>query len=343
MKNFAARLFAVSLIIVCLVNFSQAAPPGYHVVKKITLGGEGGWDYLTVDSDAQRLYLSRSTKVVVVDLKTGQVAGEIPDTPGVHGIALAPKLGKGFISNGRDNSVTIFELKTLKTLDKLKVGQNPDTIIYDEASGRVFTMNGTSKDTTAIDAASGKAVGTLALDGRPEFAVSDGKGRIFVNLEDKNEIVAFDAGQLKVLSRWPLKPGEEPTGLAFDKAHKRLFAVCGNKNMVVMDSDNGKVISSLPIGAGADAAAYDASAKLVFSSNGDGTLTVVQAGKGDKYSVLETVATQRGARTMALDEKTHLIYLVSADFGPPPAPTPERPRPRPGIVPGTFAILVVGR
>lgn len=325
------------------INAQKPATTGYHVMQKITLGGEGGWDYLTVDSKAHRIYLSRSTHVMVIDEDSGKVIGDIPNTSGVHGIAIVEDEGRGFTSNGRDSSVTIFDLKTLKAISTVQVGKNPDAIIYDPVSKRVFTFNGASSDATAIDAKKGTVVGTVALEGRPEFAVADGQGHIFVNLEDKSQVVKFDSQKLKVESRWPLAPGEEPTGLALDHKHNRLFVGCANKLMAIMNADNGKVIATLPIGDGVDATAFDPETELAFSSNGDGTLTVIHEDSPDKFSVLENVATQKGARTMTLDAKTHKVFLVSADFGPPPAPTAERPHPRPSILPGTFTLLVLGK
>lgn len=326
------------------VGSSHAKPAsGYHLLKKFVLGGEGGWDLLTFDSAAHRLYISRGTHVMVVDADSGAIVGDIPNTPRVHGIALAPEFGKGFITNGGDATVTIFDLKTLKTLDQVKVGLNPDAIIYDPASKRIFTFNGNSKDTTAIDAKSGTVAGTVALGGRPELGVADERGKIFVNLEDKSAVVAFDSRKLVVEATWSLAPGEEPTGIAMDRKHRRLFVACANKLMAVMNADNGKVITTLPIGSGVDGAAFDSERQLAFSSNGDGTLTVVHEDSPDKFSVLENVATQRGARTLDLDQKTHRVFLITAEFGPTPAPTKERPRPRPPMVPGTFTLLIFGK
>jgi YVTN family beta-propeller protein len=336
---------------VCLLLIFNSAPvmaqakhgTGYHVVKQYKLGGDGGWDYLTIDPKARRVYISRSTHVMVVDADSGALAGDIPGTSGVHGIALVPELNKGFTSNGRDSTVTIFDLKTLKVLKQVPVGKNPDAIIYDAASKRVFTFNGASKDATAIDPQSETVAGTIALDGRPEFAVSDENGHIFANLEDKSEVLELDPRKLSVVARWPLAPGEEPTGLALDRKHHRLFVGCANKLMVVMNADNGKVITSLPIGDGVDATGFDAETGLAFSSNGEGTLTVVREESPEKFSVMENVPTQKGARTMTLDPKTHSVFVVSAEFGPTPAPTAERPRPRPSIVPGSFTLLVLNK
>lgn len=334
---------ALLLLLFYSVTAGAQSSSGYHLIKKIALGGEGGWDYLTVDPDAHRLYVSRSTHVMVVDTESGALLGDIQNTSGVHGVALATDLDKGFTSNGRDSSVTIFDLKTLKVLGQVKVGQNPDTIIYDHATHRIFTFNGGSKDATAIDARTGQVVGTIALGGRPEFAVSDEKGDIYVNLEDKSEVVKIDSRNLKAETHWPLAPCEEPSGMAIDRKHHRLFSGCSNKLMAVMNADDGDLLTTLPIGSGVDANAFDPETELAFSSNGEGTLTVAHEEAPNKFKVLDTVPTQRGARTMALDVKTHRIFLATAEFGPPPAPTAERPRPRPSIVPGSFVILVFGK
>jgi YVTN family beta-propeller protein len=321
----------------------QKSPLGYHVTSRFKLGGEGGWDYLTFDAKGGRLFISRSTHVMVVDVDKGTVVGDIPDTQGVHGVALVEDLNKGYTSNGRTSSVTVFDLKTLKVLKQIPVGKNPDAILYDPASKRVFTMNGASNDATAIDARTDTAAGTIPLNGRPEFAVSDERGHVFVNLEDKSTVVEFDPVKLAVLARWPIAPGEEPSGLAIDRKHARLFSTGANKTLVVLNAETGKVVASLPIGGNVDGAMFDPETGLAFSSNGDGTLTVIHEDSPDKFTVVGNVTTQRGARTLALDTKTHRVYLVTAEFGPPPAPTPERPRPRPSIVPGSFTLLVVGR
>ncbi len=315
----------------------------YHLTKKIKLSGEGGWDCLTLDNKARRLYISRSSHVMVLDTDSDKIVGDIPNTAGVHGIALVSELNRGFTSNGRDSTVSIFDQNTLRVLNQITVGKNPDAIIYDPASKRIFTFNGASRDGTAIDPKSETIVGTIPLDGRPEFAVSDGKGHIYVNMEDKNVVAELDSRRLTVEARWPLAPGEKPTGIAIDRQHRRLFIGCANKLMVVMNADNGHVISTLPIGSGVDATAFDEGTSLAFSSNGDGTLTVIHEDSPDKFSVVENATTQKGARTMALDPKTHKIYLVTGEFGPPPSPTPDNLRPRPSIVPGSFTLLVVSR
>jgi len=341
------RLGVLCLILIVFPSiWSQAQTgksSGYHVLKTVTLGGEGGWDYLTVDSEARRVYISRSTHVMVVDADTGAVVGDIPGTAGVHGIAIAPEFNRGFTSNGRTSSVTIFDLKTLKVLGQVGVGKNPDAIIYDTATKRVFSFNGASSDTTAIDAKTGTVAGTIALGGKPEFATSDEKGHVYVNIEDKSEVVALNSKKLAVENRWPLAPGEEPTGMAIDRQHRRLFIGCSNKLMAIVNIDNGHVLTTLPSGEGVDANGFDPERALAFGSNGEGNLTVVHEDTPDKFSVLENVPTQRGARTMAVDPKTHNVFVVTANFGPAPAATADRPRPRPGMVPGTFTLLIIGK
>jgi YVTN family beta-propeller protein len=324
-----------------------AAPPApnYHQVKKIAVGGEGGWDYLTFDGATNRLYIARSTRVTVVDVQKGVVVGEVANTPGVHGVALVPTLHRGFTSNGKDDTVTVFDIETLKELERIKVGSRPDAIIFDPAVNRVFTFNGGSHDATAIDAASAKVVGAIPLGGKPEFAVADRKGQVFVNIEDKSEIVAFDSRALSVKHRWSLAPGEGPSGLAMDRKHRRLFAVCANEKMVVLDADSGRVVATPTIGKGPDAAAFDPGTGLAFSSNGrDGTLTVMQEQSADRFIAIATVPTQIGSRTMALDRKTHNIYLAAARFAPQPAQPAgsNAPRQRPTMEANSFVILVFG-
>jgi YVTN family beta-propeller protein len=319
-------------------------PSGYHLLKKITLGGEGGWDYITFDSPTRRLFISRQSKVIVLDVDSEKVVGEIPNTEGVHGIALAPEFNRGFTSNGRANTVTIFDLKTLAVIGTVPAGTNPDAIVYDPASKRVFAMNGRSSNSTAIDAATGKVVATIPLSGKPEFAVADGAGHVYVNIEDKSEMWQIDSQKLAATTHWPLAPCKEPSGLAIDVAHRRLFSGCDNKMMAVVDADSGKGIATPPIGEGVDADAFDPGTGFVFSSNGEsGTLTVIHEDTPDKYSVVENVTTQKSARTMALDPKTHEVFLVAAQFGPRPAPTAETPHPRPTILPNSFVVLVYGR
>jgi len=332
----------VAFVLLCPHLF--AADRGLHIIKTYKVGGDGGWDYLKLDPESHRLFISRSTHVVVIDAESGKPVGDIPDTPGVHGIALAPDLGRGFTSNGREGTVSIFDLNTLKPIGKVQaVGENPDAIIFDPATKRVFTFNGRSSDSTAIDAATGNIVGKIPLGGKPEFAVSNGEGEIFVNLEDKSELLALDPKDLKVKSGWPLAPCESPSGLAMDKKNRRLFAGCDNKMMAVVNADTGKVITTLPIGDGVDADGFDPDNQLAFASCGEGVLTVVKEEAPDKFSVVQNVKTERGARTMALDPKTHYVYLVTAKFGPSPAATTAQPHPRPAILPDTFEVLVVGK
>jgi YVTN family beta-propeller protein len=280
---------------------------------------------------------------MVLDADSLESVGDIPNTSGVHGIAIAPDVGRGFTSNGRTNTVTIFDLKTLKVLGEAKTGEGPDAIIYDPASHRVFTFNGHSGDSTAIDAATGNVAGTIPLGGRPEYAAADGNGQVYANLEDKSMVVELDSRALTVKNTWPLAPGDSPSGMAIDSEHRRLFVGCHNQMMAVMDADNGHVVATPAIGQGVDANRFDPGTGLAFSSNGDGTLTVVKEDSPDKFTVLENVQTQRGARTMEIDPKTHRVFLVTAEFGPAPAPTADHPRPRPPMVPGSFTLLVFGR
>lgn len=313
-------------------------PSGYHVAKSIPIPGDTGWDYLAVDSANRRVYVSRGTHVVVLDADSQAVVGDVPDTQGVHGIAIAADLGRGFVSNGRANTVTIFDIKTLKTIATVNVGTNPDAIIYDAVTKRVFAFNGRSKDASVINAADGSVAGTIPLAGKPEFAAADGKGSVYVNIEDTAELVHLDAKDLKVLHRWPVKPCDEPSGLAMDLQSRRIFSGCGNKMMTVVDADSGKLVTTVPIGQGVDANAFDPEAQLVFSSNGEGTLTVIHEDAPDKYTVVENVPTKRSARTMGLDLKTHNIFLPAADFDP-PAAGEQRPK----IKPGSFVLLFVSR
>ena len=335
------HIFLLPLLSVGLL----AAPPeaGMHALKTLAVGGPGGWDYVTLDSAAKRIYVPRSDRVLVMDLD-GKPVGEIPGTDGVHGVALAPGLDRGFTSNGRSNTITIFKLSTLEILGQVKAtGEGPDAILFDPSSNRVFSFNGRGKNATVLDATKGEVVGTIPFGHKPEFAVTDAKGHVFVNLEDSAELAVIDAKKLIVEHRWSLAPIQDPTGMAIDLKHNRLFIVGGNKLMAVVDAGSGKVLATPPIGAGADATAYDPELGLVFSSNGEGTLTVIRQVEPDRYAALAQVPTKRSARTMALDEKTHRIYLPTADFTPAPAPTPEIPRPRPTMVSNSFQILVVGR
>ena len=341
-RDFFCKWTFASLLLAAATALA-AAGPGYKVVNTYKIGGDGGWDYLTADASARRLYISRGTHVIVLDLDSGKNVGEIADTPGVHGIALAPELGRGFTSNGREGTVSVFELKTWATSSKIKVGEGPDAILYDPATRRVFTFNGRSQDATAIDATNGTVVGTIKLDGKPEFAASDGKGEIFVNIEDKSEITVIDANKLAVKTKWPLAPCESPSGLSMDKKNQRLFVGCDNKMMAVVDADSGKVLATPAIGDGVDATVFDDDTGLAFASCGEGVLSVIREESPEKFMLVETVQTQTGARTLALDSKTHNVFVVTAKFGPPPAATPDNPHPRHSIVPDTFVVLAVAK
>jgi len=310
----------------------SATSTDYKVIKTWKLGGDGGWDYLTADSDGHRLFVARATRVMVVDTESGKQLGEIPDTPGVHGVALVPELGCGFTSNGREDTVSVFDLKTLAVQKKIKVGNQPDAIVYDPYSKRVFTFNAKSHDTTAVDAFRGEVAGKVDLGGKPEFAATDEKGTMWVNIEDTSELVAFDPVKLAVKSRWKLSDCEEPTGLSIDRRSRRLFAGCGNKEMAIVNANDGKLVASPPIGDGCDATAFDADLGLAFASAGDGTITVIREDSADKFRVVQTVTTQKGARTMALDLKMHRIFTVTANVGP---------RPERKVDPDSFVVLVV--
>ncbi len=327
-----------SLILLAIMLTLPAVAYGadYKVVKTWKLGGDGGWDYLTADSDGHRLFIARATRVMVIDTKSGKQIGEIPETAGVHGIALDPEIGRGFTSNGREDTVSVFDLKSLTVEKKIKVGSGPDAILYDPFSKRVFTFNGKGQDrsTTAIDASKGEVVGKIDLGGKPEFAATDEKGTVFVNIEDTSELVAFDPQKLTVKSRWKLADCEEPTGLAIDRKNRRLFAGCGgNKKMVVVDADSGKIVANLAIGEGCDATGFDADLGLAFASAGDGTITVIKEDGPDRFTVVQTATTQKGARTMAVDAKTHQLFTVTANV------TGTRQDRK--IEPDSFVVLVV--
>jgi YVTN family beta-propeller protein len=351
----AALLAAILALaaVVALANFSPAnvaaalaavpGPSGYHLIKTIKVGGEGFWDYLNFDPSTRRLFISRFNRVDVLDVDSEKIVGTVPDTQGVHGIALAPELGDGFTSNGQAGTVSIFDLKTYQVIGHAATGKGPDSITYDPATKRVFTMNGFSKDSTAIDAVTGNVLATIPLGGKPETAVADGAGHVYVNLEDKSQLQQIDSKNLAVTATWPLAPCESPAGLAIDREHRRLFVGCHNKVMAVVDADSGKVIASPPIGVGVDADQFDPGTGFAFSSNGSGTLSVIHEDSPGSFTAVEDVPTQTGARTMALDTKTHQVFLVTAQFAPPPAPTPDNPRPRGGMVPDSFVVLVFGR
>jgi YVTN family beta-propeller protein len=334
--------------IVCTIAMGQAVPiaekgPLYSLIKKISVGGDGGWDYLFVDSAAARCYVSHQSHVVVLDIVQDKVIGDIANTPGVHGVAMAYGLNKGYISNGGDNSVTVFDPGTLKETGRIKVGDRPDAILFDPVTKRVFTFNGASSDTTIIDTATDKVVGTIALGGKPEFAVSDEKGNVYVNIEDTSEIAVIDAQKLTVTKRWLLAPAESPSGLAIDRKNQRLFSVCSNGKMAISDYAAGKVIATPAIGNGPDAAEFDSETGLIFSSNGrDGTLTIIREETPGLFKVVDTVTTAPMARTMALDPKTHRIYLSTAKpKAPAPGETPAQGRRR-SFEQDPFEVLVLG-
>lgn len=322
-----------------------ATPPAgaqsYHVAKTIKLGGDGGWDYVALDTAGHRLFIARQNRVMVVDQESGRLLAEIPGLDRAHGIAFAYQAGHGFATSGRDSAVTMFDLKTLKVLGHTTVAPDDDAILFDLASQHVFTFNGDAHSASVLDPASGARVGTIDLGTGPEFGVSAGDGSLYVNLEDAGAVAQLDAAALRVTRRWSLAPCESPSGLAIDRAHHRLFSVCRNKVMAISDATAGKLITTLPIGGGVDAAAFDPGTGLAFASNGDGTLTVVREDGPDAFHVVANVPTRQGARTMALDERSHRVYLVTAEFGPTPAAAAGQPRPRPPIVPGTFALMVL--
>jgi DNA-binding beta-propeller fold protein YncE len=338
-------LTALLLTGLAVTAAGAAEPAGYRLLKTIPVPGDGGWDYVTVDDAARRVYVSHATQVDVLDADSGEIKGKIPDTPGVHGIAVAPEAGRGFTTNGRDDTVTVFDLKTLETLDHVKTAKGPDAVLYDPDTRQVFAFCGRGHSATVIDAAKGKVTGTLDLGGQPESGVSDGAGLVFVNLEDKAELLKIDARNLKVLERWPLAPGRTPTGLALDRRNHRLFVGCrgggtGRAGLqVVVNADTGKVITTLPIGEGVDACAFDPETGLAFSSCRDGTVTVVRQENPEDYKVVETIKTRQGSKTMALDPKTHRLFLPGAEF----KAAGDNPRGRPSPVPGSFVVMVFGK
>lgn len=338
-----ARWPALVALLAAALGPLAASAGDLGVLRRYTLGGDGGWDYLSYDAPSHRVFIARGQHVQVVDPRSGAVVGYIPDTPGVHGIALAPALDKGFTSNGRDNSISVFTLSGLKTTAKIAtpLGENPDFIAYDEATKQVLAFNGRSHNASVIDAAGNLLVATIPLAGKPEAAVADGHGRMFVDIEDQNALQAIDLKTRAVTAIWPLAGCDEPAGLAIDRAARRLFVGCHNQTLLVVDADSGKTVAQLPIGEGVDANAFDAERGLVFSSQGDGTLSVIQAVPGGRYKARPTVATARGARTMALNPVEHEAYLVTAEFDEQP-PAAGQTRPRRTMKPGTFSLLVVG-
>jgi len=341
MKNISIFIGSLILISGCISLKAQTVSSQYRIANKFHVDGDGGWDYLNADESTGRIFISHSTVVNVIDEKDGKLIGTIPDTKGVHGIAIAPDLNKAFISNGRDSSVTIIDLTTLAFITKVTVtGQNPDAIIYDLFSHKVFAYNGRTANATVIDASTNKVIATIKLDGKPENSVTDGKGKVYVNIEDKSEISVINSLTNTVEQTWSIAPGEEASGLALDNENHRLFAVCSNKLMVILDALSGNVITSLPIGNGSDGAAFDPELKRAYSSNGEGTLTVVQEINPAEFKVLENVPTQQGARTITVDKKTHHIFLSTAEYEAvnPSAGNTNR---RPAVKPGTFTVLDV--
>ncbi len=346
MNRVYLQLFGMLVLSTAIVAETHVSggDASYRLVKEIAIGGEGGWDYLSIDASARRLYVSHGSRIVVVDLDQQTIVGEIPDTPGVHGFALAPDLQRGFSSNGKESKASVVDLKTLKTLVKVPTGENPDAILYEPGRREVYAFNGRGQSATVIGADSNNVVATIPLPGKPEFAAADPEaGRVYCNIEDKNEVVAIDTATHQVVNTWPTAPGDEPAGLAIDLAHHRLFVGCHNKLMVMLDSTNGQVLATTPIGEGVDANAFDPGTGLIFSSCGEGTVTVVREQAPAKLSVVQTLATERSARTMALDPKTHRIYLPSARFEAQPEAVAGAPRQRPKMIPGSMKILVYGQ
>jgi DNA-binding beta-propeller fold protein YncE len=340
-------LLAVSFLAAAVLDapaFSQQTDPGFAVTRRIPIGGEGGWDYLTPEPATGRLFVTHGTHVVVLDSQSGRILGDIADTPRVHGVALIESLNRGFTTNGGDASVTMFELGSLEVMRRIKIaGQNPDAILYEPATGRLFTFNGASADATAIDPQTGDVIGTIPLGGKPETGVDDGNGHVYVNIEDRSELKRFDPQTLEVNATWSLAPCEEPTGLAMDQQTRRLFVGCSNKLMTVVDADTGQVVTTLPVGDGVDGVKFDPSLKLVFVSAGEGTLTVVHEKDANSFEVQQNVPTLRGARTLAVDPTRHEVYLSTAEVDTSKPPRPDDPRHRPQYLPGSFMVLVVSR
>ncbi len=345
-KKYLIHFAVAACLLAC--HLAHSAPSlesiRFTLANRYQVGGEGRWDLISFDAKRHHLFISRTSHVQVVDVDSGKVIGDIPGTEGVHGIALADDLNAGFTSNGKSNSVTVFDLSTLNVIETIKIsGTNPDVILYEPRSRHLFTFNGHSANATVIDAVSRREISTISLPGKPELAVINAAGNVFVNIEDKNEIVVMDGESGKVLKQFPLGGGLEPTGLAIDLKQNRLFSVCANNKMVILDSNTGKVIAEVAIGSGPDSAAFDPTLGIAYSSNGDGTLTLIKEDDSDHFSVLQNVSTQKGARTMAYDPDNHRAYLVTASFGETPPATKEQPKPRPPIIPDSFEVLVVAR
>lgn len=342
------KIFIGIFVGLCLLSsrLALSAQPSkslkFTITNRYNIGGKGGWDLITFDTKHHHLFISRSSHVQVMDADTGKVVDDIPNTDGVHGIALADDLNLGFTSNGKSNSVTVFDLTTLNVLETIKISSlNPDAIIYEPMSKHIFVFNARSFNATVIDAVTRKEINTIDLPGKPELAVSNSVGNVFVNIEDKNEIVVIDSNTSKILKIFPIGSNEEPSGLAIDKVHNRLFSVCANNKMIVLDSETGSIISEVTIGSGPDSAAFDPNLGIAFSSNGDGTLTIIKENDLEHFSVLQNLSTQKGARTLAYDPEKHRAYLVTASFGAYPPATTAHPKPRPAIIPNSFVVLVV--
>jgi YVTN family beta-propeller protein len=341
MRSIGTLAIAFALSILCA---AASAADSYQFLNEIKIGGEGGWDILTIDSAAGRLYLSHATKVVVIDLNKNAVVGEIADTPAVHGFIAVPEFNRGFSSNGKENKSSVVDLKTLKTISKIDTGESPDALVYEPKHHQVYVFNHRGNSATVIDAKEAKPVATIPLDGNPEFAVVDpDTGRVYVNIEDKSEVMVIEGASHEVVARFPLAPGEEPSGIALDPKNRRLFAVCHNKLMTMLDTETGKVVTTVPICSGTDGAAFSEKTQLAFASCGDGTTTIAKEETPEKLTVVQTLKTERGARTMAIDPKTERIYLPTAQLQPAPSPSPGATPARPAIVPNTFKLLIYGR
>ena len=342
MGKLKALLWAGILALGTGLGWAQGAGD-YKVLQKVSLPGDGGFDFLTLDSDRRRVYVTHDDRIQVLDADTLKLVGTVADVPRPHGVVVLPDLGKGYATSGDPGSVVVFDLKTLKGISRIPTSPDTDVILYDKPSGKIFTFDGDSRNFTVIDPVTDKVVKTVELDGSPEVAVSDGRGHLFDNLESESQVLKIDSRTLRITRRWPLAPGVSPSGLSMDLAHHRLFSGCHNKTLVVMNAENGKVVQTLPIGGHVDGTCFDPISATIFSSNGDGTLTVIHEDSPDHYTLVQNLKTEEGARTLAFDAKTGRIFLSTARRGPVPAPTKEDPKPRGKIVPGTFHILVVGK